>query len=202
MLNVLPPIHVLGANLCAGLALMTYLHFAVRPEVPFGLGALRRQVLLVDGLITGAIGAGAVALWFLLIDIVRGQPFYTPAALGAVFFFGAERPDQVRVTAGIVLAYTALHLAAFAAIGVLVKWSAERLERAAEMWLMALIALITADGIFIGVVGGMVQWTFGSLGVWAIVIANVIAIGAMGAWVLTRHPRLREELRSPAATRV
>ena len=197
MLTVLPPLHVLGANLCAGLALMTYLHFSLRPEVPFGVTTLRDHPLLRDGLITGAIGAGVVALWFLLLDVARGAPLFTPAALGSVVFLGAGNAAQVQMSLGIILAYTALHIAAFAVVGVVFEWSAGRLEHAPGMWLMALLVFITLDGIFLGTIGSLGQWVLGALGIWAVAIANLLAIGAMSGWLLVRHPRLRAELRAP-----
>jgi hypothetical protein len=38
---------------------------------------------LRDGLIAGLIGAALVAVWFLIYDAAIGQPFRTPALLGA-----------------------------------------------------------------------------------------------------------------------
>jgi hypothetical protein len=201
-LTVLPPVHVLAANLLAGMVMMAYLHRATRAETPLGLGVLRDHPLLVRGLITGLIGAGAVALWFLVLDIARGRPFYTPAALGSLLFFGASSPDAVRVDAGIIAGYTLVHLAAFAAVGVLVEWSATRLERAPGMWLMALLTLIILEGLFIGTVGALSGWVLGALGIWAIAIANLAAVAAMGAWLWVSHPRLRRPVDAPVQTRV
>ena len=36
-----------------------------------------------EGFLDGVIGAAAVAIWFLILDTLAGQPFYTPAVLGA-----------------------------------------------------------------------------------------------------------------------
>jgi hypothetical protein len=201
-LTVLPPVHVLAANLLGGMVMMAYLHRATRAETPLGLGVLREHPLLVRGLITGLIGAGAVALWFLVLDIARGRPFYTPAALGSLLFFGASSPEAVRVNVGIIAAYTVVHLAAFAAVGIVLEWSAVRIERAPGMWLMALLTLIIVEGLFIGTVGGLSGWVLGALGIWAIIIANLAAVAAMGAWLWMSHPRLRQPLDTPVQTRV
>src|SRR5919202_3535437 len=83
VLDGLPPAHVVIANLLGGAAMMTYVHFAMRAPTPMGLGALRGHYWLARGFATGLVGAGAVAVWFLVLDVARGQPFYTPAALGA-----------------------------------------------------------------------------------------------------------------------
>jgi hypothetical protein len=201
-LTVLPPRHVLAANLLGGMVMMAYLHYAMRAETPLGLGVLREHPLLVRGLITGLIGAGAVALWFLVLDIAQGRPFYTPAALGSLLFLGASSPDAVRVDAGIIAAYTAIHVAAFAAGGIALEWAAGRLERAPGMWLMALLTVIILEGLFIGTVGSLSGWVLGTLGVWAIIIANLAAAAAMGAWLWKSHPRLRQPLETPVQTRV
>jgi hypothetical protein len=202
-LTVLPPRHVLAANLLGGMVMMAYLHHATRAETPLALGALREHPLLVRGLITGLIGAGAVALWFLVLDIARGRPFYTPAALGSLLFFGASGPAAVRVDVGTIAAYTLVHLVAFAAVGIVLEWAASGLERAPGMWLMALLTLIMLEGLFIGTVGGLSGWVLGAVGIWAIGIANLVAIVAMGAWLWRSHPRLRRQpLDAPVETRV
>jgi hypothetical protein len=201
-LTVLPPRHVLAANLLGGMVMMAYLHHAMRAETPLGLGVLRGHPLLVRGLITGLIGAGAVALWFLVLDIAQGRPFYTPAALGSLLFFGASSPDAVRMDVGVIAAYTAVHLAAFAAGGIALEWGAGRLERAPGMWLMALLTVIILEGLFIGTVGSLSGWVLGTLGIWAIGIANLAAAAAMGAWLWKTHPRLRQPLDAPVQTRV
>lgn len=201
-LTVLPPRHVLAANLLGGMVMMAYLHYAMRSETPLGLGVLREHPLLVRGLITGLIGAAAVALWFLVLDIARGRPFYTPAALGSLLFLGASSPEAVRVTVAVIAAYTAVHLAAFAAGGIALEWGAGRLERAPGMWLMALLTVIILEGLFIGTVGSLSGWVLGTLGVWAIGVANLVAAAAMGAWLWKTHPRLRQPLDEPVQTRV
>ena len=43
---------------------------------------MRQFATVKEGVITGAIGATAVAVWFLVVDLVSGQPFHTPATLG------------------------------------------------------------------------------------------------------------------------
>jgi hypothetical protein len=202
-LTVLPSLHVLAANLLGGMVMMAYLHRATRAETRFGLGVLREHPLLLRGLITGLIGAGAVALWFLVLDIARGRPFFTPAALGSLLFFGASNPDDVRVSVGIIAAYTVVHVAAFAAVGVVLEWGAERLERAPGMWLMALLTLIIVEGLVIGTLGSLSSWVLGALGIWAIGIANLAAVIAMAAWLWVTHPRLRREaFEGPVQTRV
>jgi hypothetical protein len=191
VLAVLPAIHVVVANLLGGMAMMSYLHLATRATTPLGYGVLREHRLVARGLVTGLIGASAVAVWFLLLDVARGQPFFTPAALGAALLLGATSPVDVNVTLPIVAAYTVLHLAAFAGIGIAIEWAAERVERAPAVLRAATLAFVLLEALFIGVVGALSQWVLGALGYWAVAIGNVLALASMSMWILATHPKLR-----------
>src|SRR5918992_2101994 len=191
VMDVLPPIHVVIANLLGGMAMMSYLHLATRATTPLGYGVLREHKLAAHGLVTGLIGAGAVAVWFLVLDIARGQPFYTPAALGAALLLGATSQADVQVTLPIVAAYTALHLAAFAAIGLAVEWVAVRVERAPEVLRAAVLAFVLLEALFIGVVGALSPGGVGAVGYWAVAVGNILALASMAIWVLATHPKLR-----------
>ena len=194
VLSVLPPLQVLPANLLGGLVMMAYLHRATHAETRLGPAVLRDYPLGVKGLVTGIVGAGAVALCFLVLDIVRGRPFYTPAALGSLIFLGATSPTEVHVGVAVIAAYTLVHLALFVGMGIVLEWSAARLERVPGMWLVALLAFITLEALFIGTLGPLSGWVLGDLGYWAVSVANLVAVAAMGSWVWVTHPRLRHEL--------
>ena len=197
---LLPPIHVLAANLLGGVAMMLYLHRVTGMEQDFGPAILRHRPLLADGVITGAIGAGAVALWFLVLDTLAGRPFYTPAALGSAVLLGAQSPADVHVTIGVVVAYTMLHLLAFLAVGIGVAWGARQLERLPSLWLVTLLAVIIVEALFIGVMASLAQWVLGAIGLWAVAIGNIVAVGAMGFRVWVTRPGLRRLGQVPAET--
>ncbi len=191
LLAVVPAVHVVLANLLGGMAMMSYLHLATRATTPLGFGVLREHRLVARGLATGIIGAGAVAVWFLVLDAARGQPFFTPAALGAALLLGATSQIDVQVTLPIVAAYTMLHVAAFIGIGVAVEWASERVERAPAVLRAALLAFVLLEALFIGVVGALSQWVLGAVGYWAVAVGNVLALASMSMWILATHPRLR-----------
>lgn len=203
VLTVLPVLHVLGANLAGGMVMMAYLHHALHTEAPLGLEVLRGHPLLTRGFITGLIGASAVALWFLIVDLLRNSPFYTPAALGSAVLFGATSPAEVRVGVGVIAAYTIVHVAAFVVVGIALVWSAERLEQTPGMWLMGLLAFIILEVLFLGTMGSLGGWVLGTISWWAVGIGNLVAVLAMGKWVWATHPKLRHELLDkPVNTRV
>jgi hypothetical protein len=68
------------------------------------------------GIVAGTIGAVTVAVWLFVIDLILARPFLTPAALGSALLQGIREYEMVQVTPGVVLGYTALHLAAFAEV--------------------------------------------------------------------------------------
>src|SRR3989442_10702351 len=69
--------------------------------------------ILREGFIAGLIGAGAVALWFLIVDTVAGRPFFTPAMLGSAVFWGLHDPSLVVIEYSRIIGYTMIHVNAF-----------------------------------------------------------------------------------------
>ncbi len=202
MLAVLPAVHVVLANLLGGMAMMAYLHRVERVTEPLGLAGLKQYRLAVEGIGTGIIGAGTVAIWFLLLDIIAGRPFFTPGALGAALFLGATSPSDVAVTLGLVATYTVLHFTAFFAVGVAFVWVSERIERTPGFWLLAVMGFIVVEAGFLGTAGLLGGWVLGALGGWlAVLVGNLLAVAAMGRWIWTTHPGLQEKLiAQPVAT--
>lgn len=203
LLTVLPEVQVILANLAGGLVLMAYLHRAWHSEAPLGWRAVAAHPTLVQGLQTGILGAAAVAIWFLIVDIATSVPFYTPAALGSALLLGAGSGDEVRFSVGVIAAYTVLHVAAFALVGIVFVWVAERIERTPGLWLLAFMAFVLLEGLFVASVGLLSEWVLGAIGWWAIVVGNVVGVAAMARWVWTTHPTLQERLmRQPVETQV
>ena len=58
-----------------------------------------RESILREGICAGLIGAAVVAVWFLLLDLWRGQPFLTPGLLGAAVFQGVNAFATVDLSA-------------------------------------------------------------------------------------------------------
>lgn len=195
LFEVLAWYEVLPANALAGVALMAYLHRAGRETGPFGWGWINRYPLLGEGLATGMIGAAAVAIWFLLVDIVAGRPFHTPAALGSALWLGAESEAEVRTTAGLVAGYTVVHVGAFAAAGFVLSLAATYLERAPSRALVVALALLLLEALTLAILLLTASWVLSSVGLWAISSANVVAVIAMAWWLSRTHGALPERLR-------
>jgi len=191
---IVPWPHVVAANVLSGFVLMGYLHRAARDQHPFGIGALKGHPLLTRGLFTGLVGAGVVALWFFALDIAAGHPLRTPAALGAALLFGASNVGTIDVNLGVVAAYTIVHVAAFVAAGVLFVAIAEQIERTPALILLAVMALIVLDAVVSAALALGAQWVVGTLGASSVLVANLLAVGAMSWYVWATHPLLRRRL--------
>jgi hypothetical protein len=46
----------------------------------------------VEGVVAGLIGAATIAIWFFVLDLYNGRPFYTPNVLGAALSLFRDHP--------------------------------------------------------------------------------------------------------------
>ena len=153
-----------------------------------------RSNLLAEGAITGAIGATAVAVWFLIVDTVSGRPLYTPELLGEAFFslFGppaGETPTQY------ILGYTLVHYFVFAVVGTILAAIVRRADEDPHV----LAGLVIGGVVFLlasfGFVAFLSQGTrLGALAWWQIGAATLLAAVLMGWYQWRTHPHVGEEL--------
>ncbi len=148
-----------------------------------------------EGLITGLLGAGAVAGWFFVVDLIAGRSLFTPAALGqALLFGGVSDAAAVEVTFPVVIGYTMVHVLTFVAIGCVAAILTCQIERSPSMLFVAVVFFAVFEFGFYVVVATMAQPLLGSLA-WANVAAgNAVAALGMGLYLWRAHPRLRESL--------
>jgi len=199
---VVPWPQVVIANVLSGFVLVAYLHRAAREQRPLGLAALKGYPLLAQGVVTGLVGAAVVALWFLALDVAAGQLLRTPAALGAALLFGASNVAAIQVNLGIVAAYTAVHVAAFVVAGTVFVAVAEQIERAPVLIVLIAMAMIVLEAVVVAMLALGAQWVLGTLGIWSVLVANVLAVSAMGWYVWATHPLLRRRLHEPVQVHV
>ncbi len=147
-----------------------------------------------EGLITGLLGAAAVAGWFLVVDTIAGQPFFTPAMLGQTLL-GLGDPSSVDVSFPTVVSYTMVHVLAFVVVGMVAALLACQVERVpATLFVVVVFFAVFEFGFYI-VVATMAQPLLGALAWTNVAIGNAIAAFAMGFFLWKAHPGLREELR-------
>jgi hypothetical protein len=156
--------------------------------------------ILREGFIAGCIGAGSVALWFLVIDLVNGHPFFTPAMLGGAVFFG-DHPPQVVIEFSRIVGYTMIHVSAFVVVGCVAAALAAQVEEAPSTLFLVIVGFCFFEFGFYILVAILAQPLLGALAWWNVAIGNGIAALAMGYYLWREHPKIGEELkRHPLGT--
>ncbi len=157
------------------------------------MGRAQRSVLR-EGVVAGLLGAATVALWFLIYDAWRGQPFFTPALLGTAIFYGVTGPASVQIAAGPVIGYTIVHVLAFIGFGIVAACMMVASERESAIF----IAFVTLFGVFevffFVVLRTLSQEMLGALGWWAVLAGNFLASIGMLCFLVRGHPELPSAL--------
>jgi len=149
-----------------------------------------------EGILAGLLGAGLVAGWFFVVDLVMGRPLLTPSALGSAVFLGVDALADVQITTGTVLGYTAVHLALFVVAGLLGAGFVRRAEEMPHLIFGGMLLFVSLETVFVGYLAIAAEFLLGALAWWAIALGNLLAAAGMGAFFLRRHPRLRRILQT------
>ena len=144
--------------------------------------------IVLDGLFTGMIGALAVALWFLVLDLFAGRPLYTPALLGTLLLHGGEAARQTIVAPLEIAAYTAFHFVAFILVGLALSWMMTLFERFPIMFFVILVLFVCLQLPFFGLNVALGLQLSGQLHPWTVVVANILAATGMALYQWKRHP--------------
>jgi len=159
----------------------------------------RRHSVVKEGVIAGAIGATTIAVWFFIVDLIAGQPFFTPQLLGEglLRMFGVPRagdPNFLHIAV-----YTVFHYAAFGLVGIVVVSIVHQGQRTPGILAGLLILFVIFQIGAYGLTGLFLETPLGGLAWYQVFIANLLAAGAMGWWVWKRHPGVGQNLRDALA---
>ena len=152
------------------------------------------QRIAREGFVAGLIGAASVALWFLIVDTVKGRPFFTPAMLGSAVFWGVTDPTEVQIAYATVVGYSMVHVLAFVVVGVIAAALAREVELFPSTLFIAVVFFAIFEFGFYVVVAILATPLLGALAWWNVAIGNLIAAGGMGYYLWRMHPLLREQL--------
>src|SRR6266404_5212582 len=122
--------------------------------------------ILREGFIAGLIGAGAVALWFLIVDVIAGRPFFTPAMLGSAVFWGVHNPSMVVIEYSRIIGYTMIHVSAFIIVGTIAAVLAAEVEIAPHTFYPVVVFFAIFEFGFYVTVAVLAQPLLGSLAWW------------------------------------
>jgi hypothetical protein len=145
--------------------------------------------MLRQGASAGLLAAAAVAAWFLLLDALAGRPGFTPALLGtgALSLFGVGEVS----TAARIVAWSAVHVAGFAALGVLATWACDASRREPTIAAGVLVLFAALQVLGLGVISMFAVGTpLAEFAWWELGGANLLAAACLGRCVLRRNPEL------------
>ena len=154
-----------------------------------------RHTIARDGIVAGILGATAVALWFLVLDIIYRHAFATPEALGRglLRILGPQGSEGAAV---FVLVYTIFHYAAFILAGLLVAVIVHVAEREPGILAGAMMLFVAFEIGFYGLSSALSESPmFGALGWAQVATGNLVAAIVMGTYMWRTHPELGRELR-------
>jgi len=186
---------VLAGNILAGICLMGFLHLTGATPPITWWQALADHVIIREGILAGLVGAATVAVWFFLFDVIRGQPLFTPGALGSALFLGIQDMADVNTGAATVLGYSVFHVGAFALTGIIASAFVTEAEKRPPLVLAAVLLFVAFEAFFMGFLALIAEFLLGALAWWTIAIGNLLATVSMGYFLWARHPRLQEVLR-------
>ena len=155
---------------------------------------LSRRRVLREGLVAGLIGAGSVASWFLVVDIIAGRPFFTPAVLGSAMFWGLRDAATVIIGFQAVSAYTVIHALAFVLVGTIASQLLSEAEKdPGVLWLLIEFFVALEFG-FHATVALVFTPLLAELAWINVAIGNLIAAGGMGYYFWRVRPVLHRGL--------
>jgi hypothetical protein len=145
------------------------------------------------GIQAGLIGASVVALFFLVVDVLAGRPFWTPYLLGSALFLGELPGPDARPQPLLWLAYTAVHVTVFIGFAVPAAfWALAQLPSArahGRASLLALVLFLGFEVVFLTLAELFTPGLTGMLGAGRVAAANALAAIAMAAFIAARAGR-------------
>ncbi len=157
--------------------------------------AERPHNFLREGLITGFIGATAIAIWFLVVDTIGGRPFYTPIFLGkgVVSVLGKNMMGDTAFTQ--VLGYTIFHYVAFFIVGILLTVIVHQAERTPGILAGLVVAVVMTSLGFYMIAAAFAQSALGQIAWVQVFVANLVATTLMLGYLWRKHPKLERQLK-------
>ena len=147
-----------------------------------------------EGVIAGALGATGVALWFLIVDTIAGQPFFTPRVLGEAVM-SIVAPESFASSFVIVALYTVFHYAAFILAGIVAVALVHASARQPQLLAGVVILFVALEVEYYGFVL-MLQLATRLEGIawYQVGAANLVAALLMGRYLWMKHPELTHRL--------
>ncbi len=147
----------------------------------------------VEGISAGILGAATIAIWFFVLDVFNGRPFYTPSTLGSALFRHGVGIDQLQtqpISVEMVLLYTWVHGLAFCVIGGVASKLLALAQRNVNFGFGILLFFVIFEFGFIGAALVFAEPILHALAWPAVLMGNLLAAAAMGLYFWRHHLNL------------
>ena len=161
--------------------------------LPESRSTITSDAIAREGIAAGLCAAGAIAVWFFLVDLAYGRPLYTPTVLGTALFRGGagiDSPATLAVSGEMVLMFTWVHCLAFGIVGGLVAWLLSVVERNPNLGFGIMLLFVYLEGAFLVVSFLFAETVIHALAWPAVVVGNLLAAAVMALYFWKRHPNL------------
>jgi len=149
--------------------------------------------LYQEGIVAGVIGAATIALWFLIVDAMNGQPLYTPTVLGTALFKGGAglaSPEGLAVNLEMVLMFTWVHGLVFIIIGGIASRLLGFAEHDPNLGFGILLLFVVFEFGFVAINMLFADAVLRALTWQAVLVGNLLAAASMAGYFWRRHPNL------------
>jgi hypothetical protein len=143
---------------------------------------------LLESLYAGVLGGSAVALFYLVLDLMNGQPLFTPSMIGQVLFQGISAAEVTEVKLGAVAAFSVVHMLAFTALGGGLSFVVHEVELHSRHPIVVMVVIFAIiEAAFFMVVPFLFPGVTEPIAVLRIGAANLLAAGTMGLFFVLSH---------------
>ncbi|MBI2461045.1 MAG: hypothetical protein HYV61_06065 [Candidatus Rokubacteria bacterium] len=166
----------------------------VTSPAPAETEAAETSRLYLEGIVAGLLGAGTIAVWFLIVDTMQGRPFYTPTVLGTMLFRRGEglvSPESLSASLEMVLMYTWVHGLVFGVLGGIASRLLAVAEKKPDLGFGILLLFVVFEFGFVTVAWVVAEPVLRALTWPAVLVGNLLAAAAMAGYLWRRHPQLR-----------
>jgi len=136
----------------------------------------------------GAIGGSVIALFFLVVDSMAGQPLLTPSVLGSALFLGESAATANTVRLDAVAYATIVHFVTFGVFGLVATKIVRAVEaRGGSFLMVATILFVLTEAGFVAAADVLVPGLVARLGQGTVLTANVLTALAMTWFLRSAH---------------
>jgi hypothetical protein len=146
-----------------------------------------------EGIVAGIIGAATIALWFFVLDIFNGRPFYTASVLGIALFNRAalDQLQTLPVSLEMVLSYTWVHGMVFCVIGGVAAKLLALAEKNLSVGFGILLFFVIFEFGFFVLAFIFAEPLLHALAWPAVLLGNFLAATGMALYFWRHHPNLK-----------